>query len=263
VAAANASGTGGTSYALSGDGLVYAWGAGTTGQLGNGASLNSNVPVAVNTAGVLLGRKIVALAAGSDHVLALSSDNLVFAWGSGGVGQLGNGSSANNNNPVQVGGLSGSVVAIAAQGNSSYALTSDGRLYAWGAGERGQVGDGSTANRFTPVLLSNTDGTVSQLVNLTALGNAAMAWDNGSMDLLLQPQGTSVAVGSPFSLNSAVNLQGVAVNYQWMQEVTQADGTNRWLPVAGGSMPVLTVASAVCILHWPVLRAGGQPFGVG
>jgi alpha-tubulin suppressor-like RCC1 family protein len=243
VAATNSS-SGGTSYALSGDGLVYAWGNGSLGQLGNGSLANSNVPVAVNTAGVLSGRKIVALATGVDHVLALSSDNLVFAWGQGGFGQQGNASVANNSAPVQVGGLSGSVVAIAAQGNSSYALTSDGRIFGWGQGERGQVGDGLNANRSTPVLLSYTDGTVSQLVNIAALGNAAMAWDNGGMELLLQPKGTTVAMGSPFSLSCAVNLQGIAVNYQWWQEVTQADGSKRWLPVAGGSQPLLSVPSA-------------------
>ena len=60
--------------ALYSDGTVYAWGNGTYGQLGNNNTINLSAPVPVNTSGVLSGKTVVAIAAGSLHTVALCSD---------------------------------------------------------------------------------------------------------------------------------------------------------------------------------------------
>jgi alpha-tubulin suppressor-like RCC1 family protein len=145
------------SLALTADGLVFAWGRGDFGQLGNGSDLNSFVPVAVDTNGVLAGKTVVAIAAGTGHSLALTSDGLVFAWGYNYAKQLGNDSTTNSNVPVAVmanGVLAGkAVVAIAAPsfGVRSLALTADGKVFAWGANSNGQLGDGTTTGAGVPV----------------------------------------------------------------------------------------------------------------
>jgi hypothetical protein len=68
----------------------------------------------------------------------------VYAWGYGGEGQLGLGSTYNNPIPMLVGGVLGTkvVVQVAASQFHSAAITEDGRLYTWGAGEDGRLGHG-------------------------------------------------------------------------------------------------------------------------
>ncbi|MBL9130935.1 MAG: hypothetical protein JNG86_07040 [Verrucomicrobiaceae bacterium] len=133
--------------ATTSDGKVYAWGHNVDGRLGDGTTTTRSTPVAVDMSGVMAGKSIIAVAAGEDHSLALSSDGLVFAWGNGSFGQLGDGLGADSHTPVAVsttGVLSGkTIVAIAAGSGFSLALTSDGLLYGWGLDLGGTLGDGA------------------------------------------------------------------------------------------------------------------------
>jgi len=105
------------SLALLGDGEVMAWGANSNDQLGNGTQGGiSNVPTAV---GGLSG--VTAIAAGSQHTLALLSGGSVEAWGYNPDGQLGNGSNLNSPVPVAISGLGG-VVKIAGGGSHSLSM---------------------------------------------------------------------------------------------------------------------------------------------
>ncbi|MGE0452528.1 MAG: chitobiase/beta-hexosaminidase C-terminal domain-containing protein [Vicinamibacteria bacterium] len=73
-----------------------------------------------------------AVAVGEDHYLALKGDGTLWAFGENGIGQLGDGSQVDRVAPVSVSGPS-SVSAIAANGNSSYALDAAGSVWQWGA----------------------------------------------------------------------------------------------------------------------------------
>jgi alpha-tubulin suppressor-like RCC1 family protein len=81
-------------------------GQGTVGQLGNGANINSNIPVAVVTSGVLTGKIITQISGGGFFSMALSSDGKVYTWGDNSFGQLGIGSLISNSN-VPVGPVDG------------------------------------------------------------------------------------------------------------------------------------------------------------
>jgi alpha-tubulin suppressor-like RCC1 family protein len=96
---------------------------------------------------------------GNNHMLALTADGLVAAWGTNGSGQLGNGSTTSSPTPVWV-GQSGwiygeTIIAVAAAGDTSLALTSDGRVYAWGSGTSGQLGNGAFASSAYPGLVGS------------------------------------------------------------------------------------------------------------
>ena len=147
------------SLALTATGSVYAWGYNADGELGNGGSANSDVPVEVK----LSGRKVVAIAAGGcaaevaayvaapGHSLALTATGSVLAWGYNANGELGNGGVANSHVPVEV-KLSGRrVVAIAAGQVHSLAVTSNGTVLAWGGNNFGQLGDGNYKASNVPV----------------------------------------------------------------------------------------------------------------
>lgn len=75
--------------------------------------------------------RVVSVAAGAYHSLALKSDGTVWAWGSDPYGELGNNSTTDSPVPVQVSGLTG-VMGVAAGSSFSLALNSDGTVSAWG-----------------------------------------------------------------------------------------------------------------------------------
>jgi hypothetical protein len=180
------------SLALGADGTIAGWGDDTYGQLGDGTFEISSHPVAVNRAGVLAGKTVVALAAGEGHSLALCSDGTVAAWGRNQAGQLGNQSLTNSNVPVAVttsGALAGKkVVAIAAGGNHSLALCSDGKVMAWGDNLSGDLGNGKTTRSTSPVAVKSTGA----LSGKTVIGIAAGI----SHSLAVCSDGVVVAWGS-------------------------------------------------------------------
>ena len=113
---------------LRSDGTVWACGSNFAGQLGDGTTTISLVPVQVSGLS-----NVIAVAVGDYHSLALKSDGTVWAWGDNSWGQMGDGGEnpVDRLIPVQVSGLSG-VVEIDASSWHSLALKSDGTLWAWG-----------------------------------------------------------------------------------------------------------------------------------
>lgn len=134
------------------------------GQLGDGTTQTRTSPV--STLDTLQFKQV---SAGAYHSLAVDHAGNVWAWGLNNHGQLGDGTTQNRSSPVQVSGLS-DVVAVAAGGavdgygldtptGFSLALKRDGTVWAWGTNAMGQLGDGTTTNRLTPVQVANlTDG---------------------------------------------------------------------------------------------------------
>ena len=81
----------------------------------------------------------------------------MWATGSNGFGELGDGTNVNKNTPVQVSGLNG-ITAFAAGFYHSLFLKNDGTVWATGLNTNGQLGDGSNTNRNSPVQLSSLSG---------------------------------------------------------------------------------------------------------
>lgn len=152
--------------ALLNNGTVMAWGDNKFGQLGDGTLTQSNVPVAVSG---LSG--VSAIAMGEETGFALGDEGTVEAWGSNISGQLGIGLRAGPSEcfplnfcsptPVEVDGIE-HATAIAAGGEQTLALLSDGAVMSWGLGWEGQMGDGSTEISDVPV-------TVSDLSHVTSI----------------------------------------------------------------------------------------------
>jgi alpha-tubulin suppressor-like RCC1 family protein len=163
---------GGThSLALTSDGAVFAWGGNAYGQVGNG-TFTTDAPfgIAMPQPVAALDAGVIAIAAGGDHSLALTSSGAVYAWGYNYYGQLGTGAFGGETNdgiasPVPVHGLPADVVAIAASKNTSYALTRSREVYAWGNNVVGQLGNGSFSPEYPfgtaiPALVSGLPGNI-------------------------------------------------------------------------------------------------------
>ncbi len=179
------------SLALKSDGTVLAWGNNSLGQLGDGTVLPRIAPVPVSGLGP--GSGVIAIAAGTQHSLALKSDGTVLAWGNDGSGQLGDGSFSftprSSYSLVSGLGTGSGVIAIAAGDQHSLALKSDGTVLAWGANFNSQLGDGTNNNRPTPVQVSGL-GPASGVIAVTGGGQHTLA---------LKSDGTVLAWGANFA----------------------------------------------------------------
>ncbi len=144
---------------------VWCWGKNNMGQLGDGTTSDSNIPVKVRSIGDMKYGKIIDIFTAQHHscvLTQLGSNKKVYCWGSNENGQLGNGSSGVGNYssvPVEVGGtLAGKdVTSIGGTGDVSCAIVS-GKIYCWGRNNMGQLGFGNPGNpgfRATPVQINS------------------------------------------------------------------------------------------------------------
>jgi alpha-tubulin suppressor-like RCC1 family protein len=159
--------------ALTEAGAVWCWGNNSSGQLGNGTTTDSAVPVQVT--GLQSG--VVAISAGDYHACAITNDGDAMCWGQGRAGALGNGQSRSSSTPVSPVGLGAGVVAISAGGFHTCAILTDGHAKCWGLNANGQLGNGSTGLEPRPVDVTG----VGSLVQIAAGAQHTCAIDaNGA-----------------------------------------------------------------------------------
>ncbi len=274
------------SLALCSDGSIAAWGYNVYGQLGDGGSSQNSVPVEVDRSGVLAGKTVIAVSAGSFHNLALCSDGTIVAWGFNNHGQLGNGSTATSRVPVLVkliGALAGKhVVAVAAGAYHSFALCDDGSVVGWGYNDEGELGDGGTSTAMIPVEV-NVAGVLSgkrvasistgqyHTMALCADGTL-VSWGYNNRGQL--GDGTTTTSGSPVEIGKKGVLAGklvISISAGNTHSLALcADGTlSSWgynprgqLGTGGTSPSLLPVAANLSGFTSPVGLASGSSHGL-
>lgn len=212
------------SVALDRQGMVWAWGDDSLGQLGDTKTQDQNAPLRVT---YISG--VQKIAAGWNHTLALKSDGTVWAWGHGVSGQLGNATKASALVPSEVFGLTG-VTAIAAGADHSLALRSDGTVWAWGKGSMGQRGDGSLHDSDIPLL-----STISNVVAIAAGANHSLAVKSDGT-VWTWGQGNAGQLGNGGTTSSSLPVQ--------------ATGLTTIMAVAGGLNHSLALAADGTVWSW-------------
>lgn len=195
----------------------------------------------------------------TSHTLLVTADGSVWAFGANAYGQLGDGTTTDRDQPVQVLDLS-DVVSVAAGAFHSLALKSDGTVWAWGRNDNGQLGDNTTTDRLTPVRVSGIipvspaasvkayDPTALKTVTSIAAGwqhsmaltsnGYVYSWgvnyagqlgnnDNTSSSYIVQAQGltdvTAIAAGDQHSM--ATRSDGTIWVWGWNNTGQLGDGT--------------------------------------
>ncbi|WP_018219638.1 RCC1 domain-containing protein [Salinispora pacifica] len=229
----------GHSLAVTSAGTVLAWGHNNFGQLGDDTTTRRSTPVAVD---LPAGTTVTTVAAGDRHSLALTSTGTVLAWGDNSAGQLGDGTTNNSSTPIAVDLPAGTTItAVVAGANHSLAVTSAGTVLAWGFNFWGQVGDGTTTNRSTPIAVNMPTGTTITTV-VAGTGHS----------LAVTSAGTMLAWG----YNSAGQLgDGTTTDSSTPVAVDLPAGTTI-TTVAAGERHSLALTSAGTVLAWGYNSAG-------
>jgi len=138
--------------AVNSAGELWGWGANGSGQLGDGTTTNNNTISRIGTAG-----NWRSVSAGSNYTMGIRTDGSLWGWGDNAGGQLGDGTTTSQTSPIRIGTASNWVaVATSTTGHAqenphTLAVNSAGELWAWGFNSNGQLGDGTTTDRLSPV----------------------------------------------------------------------------------------------------------------
>jgi alpha-tubulin suppressor-like RCC1 family protein len=127
-------------------GDALCWGENQVGQLGDGTTVDRATPATVSG---LTG--VISMTGGTYHTCAITTGGAAYCWGSNNSGQVGNGTTTDSWVPVHVVGLSSGVIQIAGGRFHTCSVDSAGRAKCWGNNLWGQLGDGTTTFRSTPV----------------------------------------------------------------------------------------------------------------
>ena len=169
------------SCALTTGGGASCWGYNSTGQLGDGTATDRLTPTPVTG----LSSGVQALVAGTNHTCALTTGGDATCWGGNEYGQLGDGTIAGRVTAATVSGLWSGVASIAAGPAGSHhtcAVTTGGAARCWGANTHGQIGDGTTADRFSSVAVTGLSSGVASIAVgqdhtcAVTTGGAAWCW---------------------------------------------------------------------------------------
>ena len=163
-------------------GGVTCWGANTYGQLGNGTTVSHAMPFDVSglTSGVTM------IATGDNHTCARTNAGGVKCWGSNTFGQFGDGTTTNRVVAVDVTGLASGVMSIGAGSFFTCALINTGGVKCWGANVYGQLGDGTTTDRVSPVASNGISNSASRMsaggyhACISTITGSVKCWGNNS-----------------------------------------------------------------------------------
>ena len=143
------------------DEILKCWGANSEGQLGIGSYVDQNTPQSVLLG---TGRTAVSVSGGASHVCAILDNGSLMCWGNNFYGQLGIGSTIDQNTPTTVSlGIGRTAVSVDTGDYHTCAVLDNGSLFCWGWNAYGQLGINSTTQQTTPqhVFLGNGRKAVS------------------------------------------------------------------------------------------------------
>ena len=235
--------------AIRNDGILFTWGLNNVGQLGTGDTVYRSTITQIGSSSWTM------VSAGNSYTSAIRQDGTLWSWGLNSSGQLGDGTTVNKSSPIQIGTLSWRAVA-ASDNTHTIAIRNDNLLFAWGGqGPFGQLGDGTTTNKSSPVQIGSSSwSTVSAgfLHNLaTTTSGDLYAWGYGNNGELgnpalstLENQWTDIKIG----YDHVLALQnGTNKLYAWgkNEEGQLGDGTtiDRPYPVKIGDGSWLAISA--------------------
>ncbi len=159
--------------ALKTGGRMFCWGYNANGELGDGTTLNRALPVQVSG----MESDVMAISSGGGFTCALKRSQL-YCWGYHQDGRLGIGPYDGQNRaaPTKVPAFEGKIVTRVDAGGYHACAVVDGSMYCWGRNDWANIGNGTTANQFSPVKITGMDNVTDVAAGGTFDGGGARAW---------------------------------------------------------------------------------------
>ena len=149
------------SSALTSHGRLLTWGWNIYGQLGNGTIIDQLNPQDITSQLTLeVGETIHSIYMGDVHSSSLTTTGRVFTWGNNSFGQIGDGTQTLRNTPTEITSKftlasNEKIISLSLGYVHTSALTSLGKVFVWGDNSYGQLGDGTTVIKQTPLNITN------------------------------------------------------------------------------------------------------------
>lgn len=195
------------------NGILYTWGYNGYGAVGDNTTINRSAITALTNASGFTSVRGGGTQGDTGFFVANKNDGTLWSWGAGLNAQLGLNSVTNRSSPVQIGSLTHWSGDFCCGRMHTLAVTSDGKLFAWGWNDGGQIGDNSTTHRSSPVQI----GTSTNWKSVFAADNCSFAiktdgtlWAWGSNAGHQLGVGTSVvSYSSPVQVGSGMTWKQV------------------------------------------------------
>jgi hypothetical protein len=187
-----------------------------------------------------------AIAAGLAHTCAITPQGGVQCWGNNDHGQLGDGTNASSNVPVDVVGLGGGSQIVA--GANHTCLLAGSAVWCWGQNDEGQIGDATTTDRNIPTMVLTGASSITAGADYTCAvlwTGAVMCWGNNGSGQLADD--TTTDHDSPTLASLITDVWGVDAGQGQTCGLTQASQITCWsgglIPVTGGMAETHTQVS--------------------
>jgi len=217
------------------DGTLWSWGANDKGQLGLvdnfGSKLgDQTLPTQITEDQDQDGHPDtdwVTVAAGQSYTLVIKKDGSLWSWGANDRGQLGNNSTTDKHEPIQIGSSQDYWFAVAAGASHSLAIKKDGSLWSWGANDRGQLGNNSTTDEHEPIQIGSSQdywfAVAAGASHSLAIKKDGSLWSWGANDKgQLGQNNTSNPVLSPTQVPTTFNGSTPVYDIDWVCIATGA-----------------------------------------
>lgn len=181
------------------DGTLWMWGRNNAGQLGNNTTTNTSSPVQTVSGGT----NWAQIACGVYFTAGIKTDGTLWLWGVNGVsGCIGDNTTTNRSSPVQTvaGGTNWRQLTLGAENVT--AVKNDGTLWVWGNNSDGNLGDGTTTNRSSPV--QSFAGGTNWLRGYRAHGTGGAVKTDGTLWMWGANAGGQLADGTTVAKSSPV-----------------------------------------------------------